>query len=1243
MSSKKIYVEFAGYGYVSDEDSTTVRTVVWGDGETLLDVDSTSDLADTAEQGSNVRIMNSDRDVDIYGDLLEVTDNGDGSHRLLIAVPPSQMDPLSHPEVTSTTFTLRIEDNYKFSNYRPTDRASGSARYSYGANALARYFLLLSEVSTSISQELKEQGGVSKTSSISCRLINDLSSLDADGLAPTLVLASSDIEFMDNDTRISDTKTTTYGLNEDLFVNNVVQTDFSTADVTSNGATIEAIVATGLATQKVWIGTECLRLRQVDSVTHALAGAVLGTQRGTLPAGQKFLNKYPGAIGQIARLYEQTSIARQLRYTGIVDDINLNQGEALEFTVAGGNLRVFRSSQGQGSSPVPSLQYEGETGTANGAFKEYEVTGQGDYVATTLRKGVGVPYQTLTAFTPFPKTEGTNTWLWAKANDQLFRIQPAGDFIDDNQGRPIERYHLMSVQALRMRVYGQTTTAAIGSLESFPSSRSTPLASLANSVFKQITSQDQEVDGFENMLLVPSVVNVGQDRDNKFEVRGQSNYRINETAPYYPIDNLVGVEDTILFKMATPYNPAVDPADVFNELRVETTALHISSEWAAEQDWEFAHLFEPQVSRYLLNPHVRYTEPSIDDVVAVTPYTMPSGKESATAYLVADQDHWLMPISATAGVLSGDSFLSLYETSPTVFSDDSARRDGRVRINVADAILQVLMSTGSGSNKADFGDDTIYNFDVLPSELGLALPPSLIDTSSFEGILRNANYTVGNLYVDREAGSNIEKWLEANLLKPFFLSLVQDTKGRISLVNLAQALTVNDSDVLGTIDEDDIFFVDGRLDHNITETTKYYAPTMEISNKRFSGGAIEQTGLDVINVTESELFRKPTDNVTPRTLKIEPTHCELWTEEGVGLATITANLAELYVQQFSRIIYRLEFTTTVSKATEFRIGRLMQVTLPSVKDFKNADKDAEYDLSGLIIKNDTNIIAGTSRVTVLCGDFKNLSPRVYPAIVAGTAPGVYNETPVYVQDDELTATFIPKYAAGELSLVRANTTPGTLGVEIAAVYNAASKSWAFFDTKAETYTSLGHRDLPDQLYDIVSADDIAIELRFKDIHGLVPVSCNNEYSSPSALIPAEVRTLGDGLYGTGARAVSGGGFQNNDTVLFRAAYLASNLIADGKVNTSVRSRIWTDVSLPDQRIGEETFELIIAINPLTLDVFSSDGVTPTYYARNSILVFQTIIGANDFYLYDYIVANVDLQDSRTQKVWAYFEKDEFQD
>lgn len=149
-------------------------------------------------------------------------------------------------------------------------------------------------------------------------------------------------------------------------------------------------------------------------------------------------------------------------------------------------------------------------------------------------------------------------------------------------------------------------------------------------------------------------------------------------------------------------------------------------------------------------------------------------------------------------------------------------------VHVAEAILQLLTSTGFGNNTFKnvtspyYSGSLNWNFDVLPIGLGLGIPAENIDINSFfkyvfDESFRRRVVFLRNFCVKSSEASDKKKIME-EILKPFFLSISTNEKG---LIQLTDAIPTN---ILGVINDNDIRwesqpeFKNKVITNNITES-----------------------------------------------------------------------------------------------------------------------------------------------------------------------------------------------------------------------------------------------------------------------------------------------------------------------------------------------------------------------------------------------------------------------------------------
>ena len=123
------------------------------------------------------------------------------------------------------------------------------------------------------------------------------------------------------------------------------------------------------------------------------------------------------------------------------------------------------------------------------------------------------------------------------------------------------------------------------------------------------------------------------------------------------------------------------------------------------------------------------------------------------------------------------------------------QRNFSMETSIIDVILQVLTSTGSGETEVDLATTSYRQvpgingaWDLIPRELALGVPVDEIDLDSFYRVLNKRGgmneLLVTNIYM--EAGKDTpQKFLEEQILKPFFMALATDSRGRVILVDVS--------------------------------------------------------------------------------------------------------------------------------------------------------------------------------------------------------------------------------------------------------------------------------------------------------------------------------------------------------------------------------------------------------------------------------------------------------------------------
>jgi hypothetical protein len=147
-----------------------------------------------------------------------------------------------------------------------------------------------------------------------------------------------------------------------------------------------------------------------------------------------------------------------------------------------------------------------------------------------------------------------------------------------------------------------------------------------------------------------------------------------------------------------------------------------------------------------------------------------------------------------------DDFPPVYSRFFYKGSDDSASDTDQpnyaFETSIIDVILQVLTSTGSGSVEVDTlryrtVAGTNGPWDLIPREMALGIPLEDIDLDSFVKVLQSRGgmnaLAVSNIYI-QSGKDDPQKFLEEQILKPFFLSIATNSSGKIILIDISDVL-----------------------------------------------------------------------------------------------------------------------------------------------------------------------------------------------------------------------------------------------------------------------------------------------------------------------------------------------------------------------------------------------------------------------------------------------------------------------
>jgi len=339
--------------------------------------------------------------------------------------------------------------------------------------------------------------------------------------------------------------------------------------------------------------------------------------------------------------------------------------------------------------------------------------------------------------------------------------------------------------------------------------------------------------------------------------------------------------------------------------------------------------------------------------------------------------------------------------SPAVAADVQA-----LGCNPIDAILQILL-TQSGRGLNTFTKDGVtYDFDILPTELGLGFSPNQLDLDSFFEVaeqFRLNNYNAFNVYIDTEKAEDVTKWLDNNLLQPYFLSLSTDNRGRLVITQLADSakkpgmVTLTDEDLFSFSNDAPVTVTrdTGAIINRITYTIEraYLTPenpsSKDTINYRFAydGIADHYKALGSDNVTFKPDF-------SPFYGEAE---AEAWTDY---LGRIFAN-------------YRVPFPVVEAFVDEdfypdkFSPGKYQLVDLSRIPAADGTDTNLQG--VALVVKRARDILQGVDKLTLAVIETTRLDQTINFAPSARIDATVTSDTDFDLVDSEFIPTFLSSY------------------------------------------------------------------------------------------------------------------------------------------------------------------------------------------------------------------------------------------
>lgn len=323
------------------------------------------------------------------------------------------------------------------------------------------------------------------------------------------------------------------------------------------------------------------------------------------------------------------------------------------------------------------------------------------------------------------------------------------------------------------------------------------------------------------------------------------------------------------------------------------------------------------------------------------------------------------------------------------------RRNYYMETSIIDVILQILTSTGSGETNVDLATTTYRQipgingvWDLIPREFALGIPLDEIDLDSFSRIINKRGgmneLLVTNIYM--ESGKDTpQKFLEEQILKPFFLALATDSMGKIILVDVADinvaADTVNispDSFVRknGQKTRVNLTYDAADLSDSFTYTWKEPFRTYWVdprfnrvtTSSGVSGG--EQfrqiTGGERVAIkSKARLFQR----IQASPIKYELRYAPINGGEERGYEGDKINIQALkYLSRFNRIVPRAKFELFWDYDQSFEIGDVVTFNLDAIPNKDGIIGDAGKTIVGKIVDVKVDRKAKTAEYTAILTD-----------------------------------------------------------------------------------------------------------------------------------------------------------------------------------------------------------------------------------------------------------------------------------
>jgi hypothetical protein len=328
----------------------------------------------------------------------------------------------------------------------------------------------------------------------------------------------------------------------------------------------------------------------------------------------------------------------------------------------------------------------------------------------------------------------------------------------------------------------------------------------------------------------------------------------------------------------------------------------------------------------------------------------------------------------------------------SISSTDQSNR--YIQTSVIDVILQILTSTGSGTVDVDVLSATYKQigglngvWDLTPREFGLGISLEEIDFDSFNKVRQKRggmnNLGISNIYM--EAGKDTpQKFLEEQILKPFFLALGTDSIGKIILVDISDINIGVDTRSISpdlfvrkngnrtrvnlsydATDLSDSFTFNWKEPFRNSWEDPYFSRSLTSSGIS-AGAQIRELadGTEVVIKSKARLFQR----IQASPIKYELKYAPFTGTDGADYQENIGLQALKYLKRFNRIVPRAKFELFWDYNTSPDIGDVITFNLDAIPNKDGIIGDDTKTIVGKVIDIKIDRKAKTAEYTAILTD-----------------------------------------------------------------------------------------------------------------------------------------------------------------------------------------------------------------------------------------------------------------------------------